>query len=116
MAREIVKDMEDVEGDEEEGATTLPIIYGMKTSSILAATFMITASLTSPVLYFIGIFNILYLTVLVIAIIIFIVGAISLLKDQSIKNSAKVSKRIKIGMGITFLAFAAGSPFLATIF
>ena len=66
MAREIVKDMEDVEGDKKEGATTLPIIYGMKTSSILAAVFMITASVTSPVLYFIGIFNILYLAVLLL--------------------------------------------------
>ncbi len=115
MAREIVKDMEDVEGDKKEGATTLPIIYGMKTSSILAAAFMITASITSPVLYFIGIFNILYLVVLAIAIYIFIVGAVSLLKDQSVKNSAKVSKRIKIGMGITFLAFAVGSPVLASL-
>ncbi|MGF7118522.1 UbiA family prenyltransferase [Methanobacterium oryzae] len=116
MAREIVKDMEDVEGDKEEGAKTLPIIYGMKTSSILAASFMIIASLTSPVLYFIGIFNILYLAVLFVAIVVFIIGAISILKDKSVENCAKVSKRIKIGMGITFLAFAVGSPFLASLF
>lgn len=116
MAREIVKDMEDVEGDKEEGARTLPIIYGMKTSSILAASFMIIASLTSPVLYFIGIFNILYLSVLFIAIVVFLIDAVSILKDQSFKNSAKVSKRIKMGMGITFLAFAVGSPFLASLF
>lgn len=116
MAREIVKDMEDVEGDKEEGARTLPIIYGMKTSSILAASFMIVASVTSPVLYFIGIFNILYLSVLFIAIVVFLIDAVSILKDQSFKNSAKVSKRIKMGMGITFLAFAVGSPFLASLF
>ncbi|HML05649.1 MAG TPA: UbiA family prenyltransferase [Methanobacterium sp.] len=116
MAREIVKDMEDVEGDKKEGATTFPIIYGMKKSSILAAALMIIASVTSPVLYFIGIFNILYLAVLFIAIILFLVGAVSILKDQSVENSAKVSKRIKIGMSIIFLAFAAGSPFLASLF
>jgi len=116
MAREIVKDMEDVEGDKKEGAKTFPIIYGMKSSSILAASFMIIASLTSPLLYFVGIFDMLYLAVLFIAIIVFIVGAVSILKDQSIQNSAKVSKRIKIGMGITFLAFAAGSPYLASLF
>lgn len=115
MAREVVKDMEDVEGDKKEGAKTFPIIYGMKSSSILAASFMVIASVTSPVLYFIGIFNILYLAVLFIAIIVFLIGAVSILKDQSIENSAKVSKRIKIGMGITFMAFAAGSPFLASL-
>ncbi len=116
MAREIVKDMEDVEGDKKEGAATLPIIYGTKLSSIIAASFMIIASITSPALYFIGIFNILYLMVLFIAIFMFMIGAVSILKDQSVENSANVSKKIKIGMGITFLAFAAGSPFLASLF
>jgi geranylgeranylglycerol-phosphate geranylgeranyltransferase len=116
LAREIVKDMEDVEGDKKEGATTFPIIYGMKSSSILAASFMIIASITSPVLYFIGIFNMLYLLPLSIAIIVFLVGAVSILKDQSVENSANVSKRIKIGMSVIFLAFAVGSPFLASLF
>ncbi|MGZ7109074.1 MAG: UbiA family prenyltransferase [Methanobacterium sp.] len=116
MAREVVKDIEDAEGDRKEGAKTLPIIYGMKTSSIIAASFMIIASITSPVLYFIGIFNILYLPVLFIAIVIFLIGAVSILKDQSVLNCATVSKRIKLGMGVTFLAFAIGSPFLASLF
>jgi len=116
MAREIVKDMEDVEGDKNEGATTLPIIYGMKSSSILAASFMIIASIASPVLYFIGIFNILYLVPLSAAIVVFLLSAVSVLRDQSTINTAKVSKRIKMGMGIAFLAFAVGSPFLAAIF
>lgn len=112
MAREIVKDMEDVEGDKIEGAKTLPIISGLRISSILAGFFMIFASLSSPILYFIGIFTVFYLPLLFIAIILFLWSALSILKDQSVKNTAKVSKRLKIGMGITFLAFAAGSPFL----
>ena len=115
MAREIVKDMEDVEGDKKEGATTLPIIYGMRSSAILASTFMIIASVASPVLYFEGIFNIFYLAPLFVAIVVFLLSAVSILRDQSIQNTAKVSKRIKMGMGITFLAFAVGSPFLASI-
>lgn len=112
MAREIVKDMEDVEGDKIEGAKTLPIISGLRISSILAGFFMIFASLSSPILYFIGIFTVFYLPLLFIAIILFLWSALSILNDQSVKNTAKVSKRLKIGMGITFLAFAAGSPFL----
>jgi geranylgeranylglycerol-phosphate geranylgeranyltransferase len=115
MAREIVKDMEDVEGDSMEGANTFPIKFGMKSSSILAAFFMILASLTSPALYFIGIFNILYLIILVFAIIIFLIGALSILKDQSKKNTHIVSKRIKIGMGIVFLAFALGAPIISNL-
>ncbi len=112
MAREIVKDMEDVEGDSMEGASTFPIRFGMKSSSILAAFFMILASLTSPSLYFIGIFDIFYLVILIVAILIFLSCAVSILKDQSHENTRKISKRIKIGMGIIFLAFAVGSPII----
>lgn len=116
MAREIVKDMEDVEGDSAEGASTFPIRYGMRASSTLAAVFMIVASLTSPLLFFIDIFNIIYLIVLLFAIILFLACAISILRDQSLNNTRMVSKRIKIGMGIVFLAFALGSPFLLNLF
>jgi len=115
MAREIVKDMEDVEGDKLEGAATLPILHGMRISSILAAIFMILASVGSPLLYFMGIFSIFYLPVLCLAIVIFLYCAMSILKDQSSENAGKVSKRIKLGMAITFVAFAVGSPFLATL-
>lgn len=116
MAREIVKDMEDIGGDEKEGAKTLPITYGIETSSILAAAFMIIASVTSPALYFTGILTVFYLPVLFAAISVFMYSCYSLLKDQSVENSARVSKRIKIGMGIVFLAFAVGSPFLQFLF
>jgi geranylgeranylglycerol-phosphate geranylgeranyltransferase len=112
MAREIVKDMEDVKGDQAEGASTLPLIYGNAVSSKLAAFFMIIASLTSPILYISGIFTWLYLIILVPAILVFLYGALRVLQDQSVKNTRSVSKKIKIGMGITFLAFAAGSPYL----
>ncbi|MGC9517554.1 MAG: UbiA family prenyltransferase [Methanomicrobiales archaeon] len=115
MAREIVKDMEDLQGDKEEGATTFPIVYGNKKASVLAAIFMILSSLTSPILYFIGIFNIFYLAILLIAIGIFLFSAISLLKNYSMINTKIVSKRIKIGMGIVFVAFALGSPYIADL-
>jgi geranylgeranylglycerol-phosphate geranylgeranyltransferase len=115
MAREIVKDMEDLEGDKAEGASTFPIRFGLKASSILAAFFMILASLTSPALFFIGIFNILYLVVLIFAIVLFLTCAVSILKDQNLENNKKVSKRIKIGMGIVFIAFALGSPILTNL-
>ena len=110
MAREIVKDMEDMEGDKMEGASTLPIVYGKSVSSKIAAFFMILASLASPVLYFLGIFNILYLLVLAVAIVVFLRSSVMILKDQSTQNTKKISKQIKIGMAVTFLAFFVGSP------
>lgn len=115
MAREIVKDMEDVKGDEEEGATTLPLTYGMRISAITAASFMIFASLTSPALYFLGIFTTNYLLILGPAILLFLYCAWSILKDQSTQNTRSISKKIKMGMAIVFLAFALGSPSLPTL-
>jgi geranylgeranylglycerol-phosphate geranylgeranyltransferase len=115
LAREIVKDMEDVEGDRIEGATTLPIISGMRISSIIAASFLIFASLSSPVLYYFGILSVFYLPLLIIAVLIFLYNALSILNDQSIENSRKVSNRLKIGMIIILLAYGLGSPFLASL-
>ncbi len=115
MMREIVKDMEDIKGDEIEGANTLPIAYGMKSSSILAASFMVFASITSPILYFIGILTVWFLPILLVAILIFISCAVSILKDRTIENARKISKRVKIGMAVTLLAYAAGSPFLLSL-
>ncbi|MDD1775523.1 MAG: UbiA family prenyltransferase [Methanobacterium sp.] len=115
MMREIVKDMEDIKGDKKEGAYTLPIAYGMKTSAVLAASFMIFASLTSPLLYFWGILTIWYIPILIIAILIFLSSAISILRDRTIENSRRISKRVKIGMMVTLISFLAGSPYILTL-
>ncbi|MGO9388006.1 MAG: UbiA family prenyltransferase [Methanobacterium sp.] len=115
LAREIVKDMEDVEGDRIEGATTLPIMSGMRISSIIAAFFLILASLSSPILYYLGILTIFYIPLLIIAVLIFLYYASSILKDQSIKNARNVSNKLKIGMLIILIAYGLGSPFLASL-
>jgi geranylgeranylglycerol-phosphate geranylgeranyltransferase len=109
MAREIVKDMEDVEGDLAEGATTLPITHGMRISGVLAASFMLIASLTSPSLYLLGIFSALYIPVLLLAVAVFLRAAIMILRGQDRVTASRVSRMIKVGMALTFIAFAAGS-------
>lgn len=112
MAREIVKDMEDVQGDKEVGARTLPLTYGLGISSKLAIFFILVSSLTSPLLYFIGLFTIAYIPILLVAIVLFLYGAYSLHRNQTPETSKTVSRIIKTGMAIVFLAFALGSPFL----
>ena len=116
IAREIIKDMEDVEGDRMEGAHTLPIMRGMRISSIIAAFFLILASLSSPILYYLGILTIFYIPLLIIAVLIFLYYALSILKDQSLKNARNVSNKLKIGMAIILIAYGLGSPFLASLF
>jgi len=64
MAREIVKDVEDVAGDREEGLNTLPIAVGERTALGVAAAFVAAAMLASPVPYLRGTFGGAYLVVL----------------------------------------------------
>jgi geranylgeranylglycerol-phosphate geranylgeranyltransferase len=87
----------------------------MGSASILAVSFIILDCITAPMAYFKGILTIFYIPPLFVGIVIFL-STLIILKDQSIENSAKVSKRIKLGMLVILLAFAAGSPFLASLF
>lgn len=108
-AREIVKDIEDIEGDKKEGAKTFPIVYGKKPSAYLAASLIIIDTILCPLLYVYHIFSITYMIIVAIAMIIFFYSAYSILKNQSTENCAKISKFLKIGMIIAFIAFALGS-------
>ena len=108
-AREITKDIEDIEGDKLEGAKTFPIIYGTKASAIIIFVLIILDCILCPLLYFQHIFNIFYLAIIAIAVIIFIYSAFLIIKNQDVKTAAKVSKFLKIGMLIAFVSFAVGS-------
>ncbi len=109
LAREIVKDMEDIEGDKVEGARTFPILYGKKISSIISIILIVVTTLMCPVLYIFGIFNVFYMIMMIIPIIIFLYSAYSLKLNPPEDVCAKVSKNLKIAMLISFLAFVIGS-------
>ena len=108
-ARELVKDIEDMEGDKAEGAKTLPILYGERITAILAFVLIIIDCALCPLLYFNQIFGFYYLIVIAIAVILFIYSAIMIIRNQERATAAKVSKYLKIGMLIAFVAFIFGS-------
>lgn len=108
-AREIIKDIEDIEGDKADGARTLPILIGAKKPAILAAILIVVDSALCPLLYYYHVFRILYLPVIAIAVVLFIYSAIIILKSQEREVAAKASKNLKIGMLIAFVAFVFGS-------
>lgn len=108
-ARELTKDIEDIEGDKAEGAKTFPILYGTKASAIITFILIIIDCILCPLLYFQHVFNILYLIIIAIAVILFVYSGILILKNQDTKTAAKASKFLKIGMLIAFVSFAIGS-------
>ena len=108
-AREIVKDIEDIEGDKIEGAKTLPMLIGEKIPAMLAVCLIIIDSALCPLLYYYNIFGILYLVVIAIAVLLFLYSAFLIFKSQDRETAKKVSKYLKIGMLIAFVAFVFGS-------
>ena len=108
-AREIIKDIEDIEGDRKDGARTLPILIGAKKPAILASALIVIACALCPLLYYYNVFGLLYLIVIAVAVIIFLYSAAIILKSQDRDTAHKSSKYIKYAMLISFLAFILGS-------
>ena len=108
-AREITKDIEDIEGDKAEGAKTFPILYGKKLSAILSFILIILDCILCPLLYLEHVFNLYYLIIISIAVILFVYCAILIVRNQDVETAAKTSKYLKIGMLIAFVSFAIGS-------
>ena len=108
MYREIVKDMEDVYGDEVDNCRTLPIVFGVQKAKTIAAFFAISLLLTTIfgayLLYVTGRF--LQLGYLLLGIVIPIKISLLLLgKAQSVKEFHQLSTLTKLIMlgGILYL-------------
>lgn len=103
VTREIVKDVEDVIGDRQEGLNTLPIAIGERPALSLALVCTIVAVLASPLPYIFGTFGLAYLVVVVPADTILLVASIEGFRDPTAAQS-----HIKYGMFLAAAAFVAG--------
>lgn len=108
-ARELVKDIEDMEGDKSEGARTLPILYGAKITSVLAFVLIVIDCALCPLLYYYHVFGFYYLIVIAIAVILFLYSAVLIIRNQDRETAGKVSKYLKMGMLIAFVSFIFGT-------
>ncbi len=99
MSREIMKDVEDMEGDSFGGARTLPIVAGEKLSLALAAAFVLAA----VVLSYFAPFGKPYLIIVSGADLFFIYSLIKIVKG----DAAGSQRALKIGMAVALLAFLA---------
>lgn len=109
LAREIIKDMEDIEGDKADGARTFPIICGKKIPSIVSIILIVVTTLMCPILYIYHIFNFAYMIIMIVPIIIFLYSAYKLGLNPDESTCGNISKLLKIGMLISFVAFVIGS-------
>jgi geranylgeranylglycerol-phosphate geranylgeranyltransferase len=104
-AREIVKDIEDMEGDKIEGADTLPLRIGARKASYLAVLIGFLAVLLSPLPYLMSVLGLRYLYLVFLADL----GFLAAIHQILVRNDpAKSSKMFKIAMFFALLAFIAG--------
>ena len=106
-AREIVKDLEDTEGDLKNSVKTLAILnpqLAVKT----AIGFMVLVILFSPIPYLFGWYSWYYLLVVVLGVDLVLIGlAIRLLRDASRESCAAIQRWMKwdifVGLGAIYL-------------
>ncbi|SEH41734.1 geranylgeranylglycerol-phosphate geranylgeranyltransferase [Halopenitus malekzadehii] len=103
VTREIIKDVEDVAGDREEGLTTLPIAIGERRSLWIGLALLVVAIVASAGPFLWGTFGRAYLVLIVPADAVMLVAAV-----QSFSDPASAQRRVKAGMFLAVIAFIAG--------
>lgn len=103
VAREIIKDIEDIQGDRQKGLQTLPIAIGKQRAKIIAVIAVGIMLIASPIPYTIGEFGWAYLIIITGADGVIAYAAYTSLNDPHIGQ-----KTLKIGMYLTAGAFVLG--------
>jgi 4-hydroxybenzoate polyprenyltransferase len=110
LIREVIKDMEDVEGDRRYGCRTMPIVWGINASKVYAAVWLIVLIASLLVLQFYVLpfgwwLSVLYCIVLIIAPLVWIL--FKLFKASSAKDFHTLSTIVKLAMmtGILSMVF-----------
>ncbi len=109
LSREIVKDIEDIEGDITRD--TLPKQIGIKNSAVIGAIALIIAIIISPMPSFpelmpffkIKQFEVIYLYIVLVADIIFISAIFNIFKNPGLAQNT-----LKLGMLVALVAFIVG--------
>jgi len=100
MGREIIKDIQDMKGDLDR--ETFPMKVGLKNAKISILIFILIAVSLSPLPYLLGSFSVAYLTVVILADIIFIYSL------TFIDEPKKSQSYIKFAMMVALIAFIFG--------
>jgi len=103
FSREVIKDVEDVAGDREEGLVTLPVAIGERRALVLGAAVLVVAVLASPVPYLTGLFGLPYLAVVVPADLVMLGAA-----WRSFTDPRTGQTWLKYGMFLAAAAFVVG--------
>ena len=103
FAREVIKDVEDVVGDREEGLHTLPVAVGERRALWIATAALVVAVVASPVPYLVGTFGLVYLLIVAVADAVMLYACY-----ESFADPTTAQQRFKYGTLLAAVAFVVG--------
>jgi len=106
FAREVVKDVEDLVGDEAAGLRTLPVVWGDRRALWLAAVVLVVGVLASPWPWLDGTFGLGYLVLVVPADLVMLAAVAEAFADPTAGQT-----HLKYGTYLAALAFLVGRAF-----
>jgi len=107
--REIIKDMEDIEGDKQQGVNSYPVIYGFKKAKTVIVFITIVLIILTVFPFINELYAIEYFLIVMIIVNPLLVYIIkSLFDDDSTKNLNKLSNLLKLDMVIGLTAIFLG--------
>lgn len=107
--REIVKDMEDVEGDTKAGVVTFPVKFGFWKSKYLILFMSLTLIIYTFYPFITQLYKIEYFIVVIVIVNPILVYCLKILfENQSAKNLKKISNLLKLDMVFGLLAIYLG--------
>ncbi len=109
VGRELIKDIEDMQGDRKLKMRTFPLLHGRRAAAALAGGFTLAAILLSPLPYLLGLFGWPYLAVVGASVAAFVAGAAIIARRQRKRDAGRASLIYKIAMGLGLLAFLVGA-------
>ncbi|WP_186313352.1 geranylgeranylglycerol-phosphate geranylgeranyltransferase [Halorubrum salsamenti] len=107
FAREVIKDVEDVVGDREEGLRTLPVAIGERRSLWIATGSLVVAVAASPFPYLSGTFGGAYLLLVAVADAVMLYACYEAFTDPT-----AAQRRFKYGTFLAAVAFVVGRAVL----
>jgi len=129
FSREIIKDLEDIEGDKQSFLKKLSggigrlaerfgfsrgeikLKYNKERAKTIAAASLLLAVLISPVPFLMNLLGYVYLLALIPTVAVFLFAFYMIMKVNGKRNYSRISKLIKIGMLLALIAFFLGVVF-----
>jgi geranylgeranylglycerol-phosphate geranylgeranyltransferase len=109
FARELLKDVEDIEGDRKEHAVTLPVKYGITPALLLATVSLLVLMSATIAAAIFALYNSAFLFIVLLSDCFMCISIILMWRNRSLTAIRRASTILKISMIIGLISIIAGS-------